>query len=181
MLQQYNMHPWSTVNGSVSDASPPENLTVSPQELMLDNDSTPPSAAWTNLSTPSSLPSFTPNTSPIVNGEEFEFNGPRDYSLFPVDPNHPGSTVQETIEASHETSQEASPMVRSASSSSGSPPTGRPATRHASVAGVKPRNRDKPLPPIKYDTSDPVAAKRARNTEAARKSRARKLEAMDGQ
>jgi hypothetical protein len=43
------------------------------------------------------------------------------------------------------------------------------------VAGVNARQR-KPLPPIKFDSADPAAMKRARNTEAARKSRARKLE-----
>ena len=69
-------------------------------------------------------------------------------------------------------------MVASASSPGASPRSGR-SGRHSSVSGVKARNRDKPLPPIVYDASDPVAVKRARNTEAARKSRARKLELQE--
>jgi hypothetical protein len=44
----------------------------------------------------------------------------------------------------------------------------------SSVAGIS-RSR-KELSPIAFDPSDPVAAKRARNTEAARKSRAKKLQ-----
>jgi hypothetical protein len=52
--------------------------------------------------------------------------------------------------------------------------------RHSSVAGVQSRKRDKPLPPIMVDQADPVALKRARNTAAARKSRAKKVEERDG-
>ncbi|EEP80982.1 cross-pathway control protein A [Uncinocarpus reesii 1704] len=70
-------------------------------------------------------------------------------------------------------------MVRTKSSPGASPRNGRSTTRPSSISGVKPRNRDKPLPPIVYDSADPVAAKRARNTEAARKSRARKVEVQE--
>jgi hypothetical protein len=48
---------------------------------------------------------------------------------------------------------------------------------------VNARKRDKPLPPIVVDESDAVALKRARNTAAARKSRAKKVnerEDMEG-
>lgn len=67
-----------------------------------------------------------------------------------------------------------SPMIRDTSSPTQSPAPAR-VSKRASVASVSSRQR-KALPPIKFDSTDPVAAKRARNTEAARKSRARKLE-----
>ena len=53
------------------------------------------------------------------------------------------------------------------------------ATRPSSVAGVGAKKRDKPLPPIMVDEHDTVALKRARNTAAARKSRAKKVEERD--
>ena len=74
-----------------------------------------------------------------------------------------------------------SPAVRSTSISSPAPSpatTRGSTTKPSSVAGVSARQR-KPLPAIKVDASDPVAMKRARNTEAARKSRARKLQRTD--
>ncbi|KAJ5810115.1 uncharacterized protein N7503_002333 [Penicillium pulvis] len=46
-------------------------------------------------------------------------------------------------------------------------------TRHSSVAGISRQRKD--LSPIEFDPNDPIATKRARNTEAARKSRAKKL------
>jgi len=46
-------------------------------------------------------------------------------------------------------------------------------TKHSSISGITRQRKD--LSPIDFDPSDPVAAKRARNTEAARKSRAKKL------
>lgn len=54
------------------------------------------------------------------------------------------------------------------------------ATKHSSSAGVNSRRREKPLAPIVVDDlNDCVAMKRARNTLAARKSRARKQERLD--
>lgn len=49
---------------------------------------------------------------------------------------------------------------------------------HLGVTSVSKKARSKPLPVIQADTSDPVALKRAKNTEAARRSRARKMERM---
>ncbi|ONH66559.1 General control protein GCN4 [Cyberlindnera fabianii] len=46
------------------------------------------------------------------------------------------------------------------------------------VTAYNRKQRTAPLTPIVVDNSDPVAAKRARNTEAARRSRARKMERM---
>jgi hypothetical protein len=48
------------------------------------------------------------------------------------------------------------------------------------AAGISPRKRDRPLPPVTVsDPADPVAVKRARNTLAARKSRQKKVEHVD--
>lgn len=48
----------------------------------------------------------------------------------------------------------------------------------SSVAGVTKRGAPKPLPPVQFNPDDPDAARRARNTEAARRSRAKKAEAL---
>lgn len=50
---------------------------------------------------------------------------------------------------------------------------------HLGCVSYSKKQRSQPLKPIKIDGEDPVAAKRARNTEAARRSRARKMERMN--
>jgi general control protein GCN4 len=50
---------------------------------------------------------------------------------------------------------------------------------HLGVTAYNRKQRAIPLTPIIIDNGDPVAAKRARNTEAARRSRARKMERMN--
>ncbi|KAI2082271.1 General control protein [Ophidiomyces ophidiicola] len=155
------------------------STTVSPKDLMLDS-SAPPSASFTDLSTPSfdSPGYFSQDTSPLFGMEELGPGHENWESLFPAD----------SVLAKMDTKVEdkpamapasAPPMTRTPSSPGASPKAGRVSTRPSSISGVKPRNRDKPLPPIVFDTADPIAAKRARNTEAARKSRARKVEAQD--
>lgn len=160
--------------------------TVSPKDLQMDT-TAPPSSSFTDLSTPSfeSSAYFSHDTSPLFADSDLSAGHEDWESLFPSEPVSlvkaeapqpappaPASAPVPSVVPS------ASPMVASASSPGLSPRTGRGA-RHSSVAGVKPRNREKPLPAISYDTSDPVAVKRARNTEAARKSRARKVEMQD--
>lgn len=49
---------------------------------------------------------------------------------------------------------------------------------HLGCVSYSKKQRTQPLAPISIDSGDPVALKRARNTEAARRSRARKLERM---
>lgn len=49
---------------------------------------------------------------------------------------------------------------------------------HLGVVAYSKKVRSQTLEPIKVNSSDPVAVKRARNTEAARRSRARKMERM---
>ena len=80
--------------------------------------------------------------------------------------------------AIQETEEISMPSPKARSPSSAPSPSSRQATKPSTVAGVNARQR-KPLPPIRFDSCDPVAMKRARNTEAARKSRARKLERQD--
>lgn len=49
---------------------------------------------------------------------------------------------------------------------------------HLGCVTYSKKQRNQPLPPIEAATNDPVLLKRARNTEAARRSRARKMERM---
>ncbi|CAK7897638.1 general control transcription factor Gcn4p [[Candida] anglica] len=49
---------------------------------------------------------------------------------------------------------------------------------HLGCVTYSKKQRTQPLNPVKADVSDPVLLKRARNTEAARRSRARKMERM---
>lgn len=155
--------------------------TISPSDLMMDA-SAPPSASFTDLSTPSfdSPGYFSQDPSPMFGTDMDLAPGHEEWdSLFPT---HDGSSIPfdpAALEIAASLSevkaeQPASPAVKSVSSRS--PNTSRASSvKHSTVAGVNAR-RSKPLPPIKFDEADPVAAKRARNTEAARKSRARKLE-----
>jgi general control protein GCN4 len=172
---------FTPVNGDMK----PHGATVSPKDLF--NDSIPPSASFTNLTTPGSTFIETPDeeyqTSPLFTDSIGVDGHSADnwYSLFPDDN---GPIAQPA------------PMSRTASASSGhqivvhpggegnrkrsstatmSPATFSPATKHSTVAGVNARKRDKPLPPIVVDEHDQVALKRARNTAAARKSRAKKV------
>ncbi|KAK2814649.1 hypothetical protein FQN49_008127, partial [Arthroderma sp. PD_2] len=162
--------------------------TVSPQELMLDA-SCPPSTAFTDLSTPSfeSPGTFSHDTSPLFDNID-DLPGQEGWeSLFPGDPTQIQDDIlpSPAIVAARPTSQPkpqvvASPIIRAENVSKESPRTRPVSTRHSSVSGVTKRAREKAaLPPITVDESDPVAVKRARNTEAARKSRARKVELQE--
>ncbi|KAL5334715.1 hypothetical protein BJX70DRAFT_411082 [Aspergillus crustosus] len=160
--------------------------TISPKDLMMDA-SAPPSASFTDLSTPSfeSPGYFSNDTSPMFGTDLDLAPGHEEWdSLFPSQdglslPFDPASLeIAASLSELQEVKAEvpASPAVQSVSSPGRSPaPSRGSVTKHSNVAGVNAR-RSKPLPPIRFDDSDPIAAKRARNTEAARKSRARKLE-----
>lgn len=156
--------------------------TISPSDLMMDA-SAPPSASFTDLSTPSfdSPGYFSQDTSPMFGTDMDLAPGHEEWdSLFPTQegtsiPFDPSALEIAASLSEVKAEQPASPDVASVSSPR-SPKTSRGSSvKHSTVAGVNAR-RSKPLPPIKFDEADPVAAKRARNTEAARKSRARKLE-----
>ncbi|QVM12080.1 hypothetical protein D8B26_006716 [Coccidioides posadasii str. Silveira] len=156
--------------------------TVSPNDLMMDS-SAPPSTSFTDMSTPSfeSPGYFSHDTSPLIATDSDLGPGHEEWeSLFPVESAMlPKFDEKVPLCSPKAPSALITPMTRTASSPGASPRNSRSSTRPSSISGVKPRNRDKPLPPIVYDTSDPVAAKRARNTEAARKSRARKVELQE--
>ncbi|KAL2012929.1 hypothetical protein VTN00DRAFT_454 [Thermoascus crustaceus] len=183
MFSQQHMNSNFTINDPLAGA--PAG-TVSPKDLMVDA-SAPPSTSFTDLSTPSfeSPGYFSQDTSPMFPIEHELAPGHEEWeSLFPV--NDGFSTNIDDLNAAVSVPQKSvsppSPMIRSASSpgqSSGTNRNGGSTTKHSSVSGVGARRREKPLPPIKYDANDPVAVKRARNTEAARKSRARKLERQE--
>lgn len=171
---------------SMADAPPG---TISPKDLLMDA-SAPPSTSFTDLSTPSfeSPGYFSQDTSPMFATDMELAPGHEEWdSLFPTQDTFStmpfdSATLDITSAAVSKPKQEeevsvSSPKARSPSSAP-SPASSRPATKPSTVAGVNARQR-KPLPPIKFDSGDPVAMKRARNTEAARKSRARKLERQD--
>ncbi|CAG8133790.1 unnamed protein product [Penicillium salamii] len=163
--------------------------TISPRDLMMDA-SVPPSGTFTDLSTPSfeSPGNFSQNASPmftdldLVGHEEWPslFDGASDMNAFDLanldslnvaaglqqEPKKPALKVETTPR---------SPLKRPASSMASSPIPATGGTKHSSISGVNARSR-KNLSPVDFDPNDPVAAKRARNTEAARKSRAKKME-----
>jgi hypothetical protein len=171
---------------SVNDVSASGSTrTVSPKDIFQDPlASAPPSAAFTNLTSPDigDSPFITDSyeTSPLFNDSELQ--GSADwFTLFPEsNDKNPASNPLERTASDNS-------MARSSSSSTNSPIVldgthrrkssvqGSPAT-HSTANGVKARRRKGPLPPIAVDPSDKVALKRARNTLAARDSRQRKFD-----
>jgi hypothetical protein len=175
--QQFNHISFAAVNDPSG--------TISPKDLIMDA-SAPPSTSFTDMSTPSfeSPGYFSQDTSPLYPVDTELAPGHEEWdSLFPV--NDGFSTIafddaRMVAPLPPKAASTASPMIRTTSSSPGqSPNVGRGSGKHSSVSGVSARKREKPLPPLQYDVQDPVAVKRARNTEAARKSRARKVERQD--
>ena len=169
-----------------------QGTTVSPKDLF-NNDSIPPSASFTNLTTPGSTLIETPDedyqTSPLFN-DSFGVDGHAAdnwFSLFPDDNgpiNHSAAPPMSRTASASSTNQiivhpGGEGNRKRSSTATMSPATFSPATKHSTVAGVNARKRDKPLPPIVVDETDAVALKRARNTAAARKSRAKKVMERD--
>lgn len=162
------------------------NGTVSPKDLFNDvPPSMPPSAAYTNLTTPGSAMIDTPDDSyemsPLFTDNLGHDNSHMDewFSLFPENEksapsplamSRTVSTGSNTVvvhpggESRKRSSVTASPMTFSA--------------RASSIVGV--HKREKVLPPIVVDENDVVALKRARNTAAARKSRDKKVKERCG-
>ena len=164
-------------DGAFSPAVP--SGTVSPKDLMFEN-SVPPSGAFTDLSTPpfDSPGTFSQNPSPLFTDADVGTEWP---SLFndgsamnSFDAAFGFTGLAETKE--EEFQKPALPMSPAPKRvvAKASPVSATGGTKHSTVSGIS-RSR-KELSPLEFDTSDPIAAKRARNTEAARKSRARKLE-----
>ncbi|KAF1364686.1 hypothetical protein EJ07DRAFT_96981 [Lizonia empirigonia] len=146
--------------------------TVSPKDIFTDAfGSAPPSAAFTNLTSPdidaSPFINDSFETSPMFQGEALLTNTNDWFSLFPE---------EET--RLHEPKYAPAlplPMERTVSSHSfrrKSSVTNSPATNGIS----KSRRRKGALPAITVDPNDKIALKRARNTLAARESRQRKFD-----
>lgn len=166
---------------SVNSGAAADIGTISPKDLL--NDSVPPSTSFTDLTTPGSTYLETPDdyqTSPMFT-DSMAAEQQNWFSLFPDDNNDaPSATTMERTTSN--------PVIvhpggesnhRKRPSSAASPPIFSPVVKHSQVAGVGARKRDKPLPPIVVDENDAVALKRARNTAAARKSRAKKVHERD--
>nr|P87090.1 RecName: Full=Cross-pathway control protein 1 [Cryphonectria parasitica]AAC16255.1 cross-pathway control protein 1 [Cryphonectria parasitica] len=170
-------------------------MSVSPTELLLTENlmSAPGSTALTHLTTPSGYdtsPAFTEdwNASPLFAQNDFE-TAQEWPSLFPDAETSaapapalaapapvPAAQAEDSPSVDSEDFEPARRPSQARKSSASSSPSG----RHSSVSGVSARRRGKPLPPITIDDpSDTVGMKRAKNTLAARKSRARKAERMD--
>lgn len=163
--------------------SPAPQGTVSPKDLMNEGSSFPPSATWTDLSTPSfesPEATFSSNTSPLFT-EMDAFSQSAWPSLFEGDEASMDALNSLGLSLENPVKQEIAPIAsvpahpqRVSTQSISSPISATGNAKPSSVAGIT-RSR-KELSPIAFDPTDPVAAKRARNTEAARKSRAKKLQ-----
>jgi len=148
-----------------------DRTTVSPKELTLQASpsyfgSAPPSGAFTNLTTPDMY-----NVSPEFGLEHLDNSWP---SLFPEGHDQPAAPTDMQRNTSHTSFSTDSASNSPAVQALGSRPS--PNHRHSSSGVSKPRRRQGTLKEISYDEKDRVAAKRARNTLAARESRKRKQE-----
>ena len=142
--------------------------TVSPKDVLMDaaTQSAPSSGAFTNFYTPKTYTfdhspqyDFSADTSPLYHDEDLGAEAENWGSLFPEE------DVQQSVENSPAIASIASPMARTTSS---------PGQQSLSVGGKSSR-RTKPLKHLNHAAeTDPVAKKRMKNTEAARKSRAKK-------
>lgn len=166
--------------------------TVSPKDIFADAfGSAPPSAAFTNLTSPdidaSPFINDSFETSPMFQGEPLMTNTNDWFSLFPEEETklHEVAKYAPAVPLSMERTMSSQSMERSGSSSMGSPivldtssfrrkssVTNSPATNGIS----KSRRRKGTLPAITVDPNDKIALKRARNTLAARESRQRKFD-----
>lgn len=178
---------------NLSSSSSTNMGTVSPQELSL-NDAfatAPNSAAFTNLTSPSSFtesPAFEPfEDSPLFANEAFvngtSIQGDPWFSLFPEESNIPQQNVDQSpliVEEELEVDEQREVAANLNQKKGNRRKTGSVTSPLAASAGI--RKREKALPPIIVeDPDDRTAMKRARNTLAARKSRQRKLQRFEEQ
>jgi hypothetical protein len=155
------------------------NQTVSPHELALHDSpslfgSAPPSGALTNLTSPDGFYQTSPDfISDNLDGQSWA-------PLF-------GNADQSLVHAmqrnnSHASNSSDSPNNSPQVQGVGAARSERPNSMHRNSTGSgvsKPRRRQGQLKDINYDPGDKVAAKRARNTLAARDSRARKAQHVE--
>lgn len=172
---------------SINDSAPAQttNLqTVSPQDLMVDSMSAPPSGAYTDLTTPATSNYDSPymanstETSPLFPDDSYADDPDKWPSLFdPIEEETNIGPVSHFAGASPSPTCTAPKMSRNDSSPGQSSSRSSHQGRHSFTSGVAPKRRDKPLPAITVeDPNDTVAVKRARNTMAARKSREKRVE-----
>merc|ERR1712107_497853 len=139
----------------------------SPKDVF-NNDSVPPSTSFTNLTTPGSTYLETPEeefqTSPLFSDNLGYGGGNQNDTWFPLFPETEATPAPPAMERTISASSAAQVMVHPGGeslhrkrSSTTTSPTFSPVVKHSSVAGVAARKRDKPLPPIMVDDSDPVA------------------------
>lgn len=168
--------------------------TVSPKDIFADAfGSAPPSAAFTNLTSPdidaSPFINDSFETSPMFQGEPM-LNSSNDwFSLFPEEENKFSDAAKyaPAMQFPMERTMSSQSMEQSGSSSAGSPIVldsssfrrkssviNSPASNSNGIS--KSRRRKGTLPPIAVDPNDKIALKRARNTLAARESRQRKFD-----
>lgn len=167
------------LGGGPGTYSPEAPGTVSPKDLMF-----PPSATYTDMSTPSFASSFaspgsySQGPSPMFQDVDTSYSWD-DPLLFgdsagPLE--SPATDAVPMAQNSRGRFAMSPPSKPAASTSSPISATG--TGKISSVAGVTKRGAPKPLPPVQFNPDDPDAARRARNTEAARRSRAKKAEAL---
>lgn len=160
------------VVSSLPDFPSPGYGYMSPQQLFMDpaDVSAPNSTALTHMTTPTSTfepsPVYSDWESPLFEVEND--TGGNWSSLFPETSD--ASAVDQTPAVEPDTLEKQKPTSRKGSAAAS------PSARLSSVSGVSAsRRRSKPLPPIHVsDAGDEKSMKRARNTLAARKSRARR-------
>lgn len=181
-LAAFAMPTFQPINDVASAQTTAKPQTVSPKDVFLETMPAPPSSAMTNLSTPGTHYMDSPygihstDTSPMFGDESLDDDADTWSSLFPSEQPHGGDMF--TPDAVHQSMEPMSPPMSRNQSSPGM--SSRLHNRHSSISGVNARKRDKPLPPITVDDpTDVVAVKRARNTAAARKSRAKKMEKVE--
>ena len=162
----------------------PDAPTVSPSDLdlVVDSISAPPSGAFTDLPTPATSILESPyvansaNPSPLFTDNLSLDDDPDQWAPLFNDVEERAAKVP----ASPYTSYVAPKMSRNDSSPGQSSTRSSNQGRHSFTAGVAPKRRNVPLPPIVVeDKNDIVAVKRARNTLAARKSREKRVERSD--
>ena len=153
---------------SASSLQVSDQRTISPKDIMNDM-SAPPSGVTTDLSTPQTYTFESPGmvhsneTSPLFENEGLE--GSDNWgSLFPTEDNQDTSPSLELF----------APVMHRSQSSPGHH------SRQSSLNAVRSRRKDKSLPKIDWaNEADPISRKRKKNTEAARKSRAKKQERVE--
>lgn len=145
----------------------PSTGTISPLEVQLEP----------LFSSPSERPMFEPSEGDASQWvslfEEEEAVASRSFSETP----HTGANPTVVVKRSY--SQTALPSEEEIEDQTNRTVTSGSKTDHLGCTTYTKKQRSIPLPPIVSSAGDPASMKRARNTEAARRSRARKMERMN--